>query len=202
MTSRDLRERIDTSFQTMQRDLFESGTVARIGVNAFAVWQAIKAHADYQTGVCWPSIRRLMALTGLASQSVQGALAILQGAHMLRVRRQGRRNYYIARERMDLRLGELLICTVVVDYVPASLRETLPKVKELMEGKGAGDPALLAQIEILPGEGFVWDGRSLKRELPMTDLAALEAAYEGSFTARIHEIQMRAAGRKSPVDKS
>jgi len=205
MTPKDPRERLDTSYLSMQRDLFTSGVVARIGVNAFAVWQAIKAHADYQTGVCWPSVRRLMALTGLASRSVQVAITALQEAHMLRVKRHGRRNFYIARERMDLRLGELLICTVVVDYIPASLRETLPRVKALMEGSGQSgeaDPAILAQIEILPGAGFVWDGRSLKRELPMPDLAALATSSEESFTARIQEIQTRAAGRKRPGDKS
>ena len=36
---RELHGQLDTSFQTMQRDLFASGMVAQIGVNAFAIWQ-------------------------------------------------------------------------------------------------------------------------------------------------------------------
>ena len=41
---------IDSSFTTEQRDLFASGIVAEIGVNAYAVWSAIKFYADYNTG--------------------------------------------------------------------------------------------------------------------------------------------------------
>ena len=38
---------VDSSFTTEQRDLFASGLVAEIGVNAYAVWQAIKFYADF-----------------------------------------------------------------------------------------------------------------------------------------------------------
>ena len=69
-----MQGRINTSFATYQADLFESGLVAQIGPNAFALWSAIKAHADYQTGLAYPSIRRLMELTGLASATVQKCL--------------------------------------------------------------------------------------------------------------------------------
>lgn len=41
---------IDASFTTAQRDMFESGLVAEIGANAFAVWMALKHHADFNTG--------------------------------------------------------------------------------------------------------------------------------------------------------
>lgn len=45
---------IDTTYHTQQRDMFVSGLAAEIGVNAFAVWHAIKSHADFQTGIAWP----------------------------------------------------------------------------------------------------------------------------------------------------
>ena len=38
----DLRGDLDTTYQTQQRDMFTSGLAASIGVNAFAVWHAIK----------------------------------------------------------------------------------------------------------------------------------------------------------------
>jgi DNA-binding transcriptional ArsR family regulator len=72
-----------------------------------------------------------MELTGLANATVQKALAVLEDARLLRIEKRGQRNYYVARERMDLRLGEILICTVVVDYAPARLREVLPRIKGL-----------------------------------------------------------------------
>ena len=49
-TPPSIRGDIDTTYHTQQRDMFASGLAAEIGVNAFAVWHAIKSHADFQTG--------------------------------------------------------------------------------------------------------------------------------------------------------
>mgnify|MGYP003376437864 CR=1 FL=1 len=147
--------RINTTFGTYQADLFESGLVAQIGPNSFAVWAAIKAHADFQSGVSWPSIRRLMELTGLASATVQKCLATLEAAHLLRSEVKGRRRYYVARERLDVSIGPQVLCTIVVDYVPASMRDTIKRVKEALAG--TDDPEVFAVVEILPGPGFLWD---------------------------------------------
>ena len=125
-----LKGEIDTTYQTQQRDMFTSGLAASIGVNAFAVWHAIKSHANYETGKCWPGIRRLMELTGIASASVQGAIKSLEQAHLLRVSRLSKKNIYVARERMDVRVGKRIICTIAVDYIPNTMRERLAKLKE------------------------------------------------------------------------
>jgi len=37
-----MHNQIDTSFQTLQNDLFSSGMAAKIGMNAFGLWSAIK----------------------------------------------------------------------------------------------------------------------------------------------------------------
>jgi hypothetical protein len=108
-----LRGDLDITYQTQQRDMFASGLAASIGVNAFAVWHAIKSHADFQTGECWPGIRRLMELTGLSTDPTQAAIKKLKAFHLLRVNKRGRRNHYVARERMDVRIGKRVICTVV-----------------------------------------------------------------------------------------
>jgi hypothetical protein len=79
-----IQGRINTTFGTYQADLFESGLVAQIGVSAFAVWAAIKAHSDYQTGIAWPSIRRLMLLTGLAGSLSPVAVRDKKQAALLR----------------------------------------------------------------------------------------------------------------------
>ncbi len=93
--------RINTTFGTYQADLFESGLVAQICPNSFPVWAAIKAHADFQTGIAWPSVRRLMALTGLASATVQKCIGTLEDAHLLRSDVRNKRRYYVARERLE-----------------------------------------------------------------------------------------------------
>jgi DNA-binding transcriptional MocR family regulator len=154
-----MQGRIDTTFGTYQRDLFESGLVAEIGPNAFAVWCLIKSHSDFNTGTCYPSFRRLMERTGLASATVQKAVACLEAAHLLRSERKGQRRYYVARERLDVKLGDRALCSIVIDYVPNSLRERLGRIKAALE-TGESDPEAFARVEILPGKGFVWDPKA------------------------------------------
>ncbi len=155
-----LKGEIDTTYQTQQRDMFTSGLAASIGVNAFAVWHAIKSHANYETGKCWPGIRRLMELTGIASASVQGAIKSLEQAHLLRVTRLGKKNIYVARERMDVRVGKRVICTIVVDYVPNTMRERLALLKEAALQGDMDSDDVWADVDVIPGPGMVYDKRS------------------------------------------
>lgn len=166
-----MQGKINTSFATYQADLFESGLVAQIGPNAFAVWSAIKAHADYQTGVSWPSIRRLMELTGLASATVQKCLTTLEANRLLRSEVKNKRRFYLARERLDIHLGSRVICTVVVDYVPASMRSKLARVKDALTN-GEDDEEAFAACEIIPGPGFMWDehAKALRGTLAASEL--------------------------------
>ena len=151
---------VDTSFQTMQRDLFNSGMAAHIGMNAFGVWLAIKNHADYNTGECWPGMRRLAELTGLALGSVQKSVKTLVEAKLLRVEPKKRKgNTYVARERMDIRLGSRVLCTIVIDYVPRGLKQRLEEIESNIKN-GDNNPELWADVEIIPGQGFQWDEKA------------------------------------------
>lgn len=166
---------IDSSFTTEQRDLFASGLVAEIGVNAYAVWSAIKYFADYNTGVAWPGMRKLGEKLGLSAMSVKRAIDTLEATHMVRIvarstKRKGQS--YIARERMCVRLGKQVLCTIVLDYVPGTLRGKIHRLEQAL-ATGEDDPEAFAEVEIIPGEGFVWDdasrtlrGRVATREIP------------------------------------
>ena len=166
---------IDSSFTTEQRDLFASGIVAEIGVNAYAVWSAIKFYADYNTGHAWPGMRTIGEKLGVSKDTVNRAIEALKLAHMVRItdthtRRRGQT--YIARERMCVRLGSRVLCTIVFDYVPNSLRGTIQRIENALK-TGENDPDAFAEVEVIPGQGFAWDeatktlrGRVLARELP------------------------------------
>ena len=167
--------RIDSSFTTEQRDLFASGFVAEIGVNAYAIWSAIKFYADYNTGHAWPGMRTLGEKLGVSKDTVQRAIESLERAHLVRIvqghtKRRGQT--YVARERMCIRLGSRVLCTIVFDYVPNSLRGTIKRIETALQ-TGEDDPEAFAEVEVIPGEGFEWDegtkslrGRVLARELP------------------------------------
>jgi hypothetical protein len=158
---------INTTYQTQLRDMFASGLAAEIGPYAFGVWHAVKSHADFATGEAYPGVRRLMLVTGQASGTVQKALATLKAAHLLRIsRRVGQRIYYIARERLDLRIGGRAIGTIVVDYVPIAMRERLAKLKAATAGELEAQD-VWDDVQIIPSDGFVWDpeSRALKRKV-------------------------------------
>ena len=152
----ELRGDIDTTYHTAQRDMFSSGLAAEIGVHAFAVWHAIKAHADFQTGIAWPSIRRIVQLTGCADKTVQAAIKTLVASHLLRVSKRGQKNLYVARERMDVRVGERVICTVVIDFVPSEMREKLAKLKAAGKGDFQSQD-VWAQVDLIPAAGMKLD---------------------------------------------
>lgn len=164
---------IDSSFLTAQRDLFESGLVAEIGPNAFAVWMALKHHADFSTGRAFPGVRRLAELVGLNKDTVSKCIHALEDARLLRSTPKGRGKAYVARERLDVRIGNAVVCSVLVDYVPSRLREKLIGIEHALEsGQGLSGEAF-TDVEIIPGPGFEWDenSRSLKGKIPTRALA-------------------------------
>lgn len=194
---------IDTSFQTLQRDLFASGLAARIGMNAFGVWLAIKSHADFATGQAWPGMRRLASLTGLSLGSVSNCVKVLVDVRLLRVVHQvkgksRRGSTYVARERMDVRLGERVLCTIVLDYVPSTLRDKLRSIDQALKtGKGAAD--VLAECEIIPGDGFVWDAAagSLRAMIPAHDVPLPDLTEEQLKAPLVQRlIAMQKKGRR------
>jgi predicted transcriptional regulator len=139
--------------------MFASGIVAEIGVNAYAVWHGIKFYADFNTGEAFPGMRTLGAKIGLSKDSVNRAIEKLIEARMVRVvkghtKRRGQT--YIARERMSVTIGATNLCTIVIDYVPENLRGKIKRLGEALES-GKNDPEAFAEVEIIPGDGFVWD---------------------------------------------
>lgn len=198
-----MQGRIDTSFQTLQRDLFASGLAAQIGMNAFGVWLAIKSHADYNTGRAWPGMRRLGELTGLSVGMVHKSIQALLQAHLLRVEspaKGGRRGQtYIACERMDVRLGDRVLCTIVLDYVPATLRLTLNSIDQALR-TGEATSETFAQCRILPGEGFTWHAQSgsLVAQIPAAAVPPPELSEEQMklpIVQKVLALQQKAKGR-------
>lgn len=167
---------IDSSFTTEQRDLFASGMVAEIGVNAYAVWHAIKFYADFNTGEAFPGMRTIGQKLGLSPMTVQRAIEKLVDAKMLRVLKPAskrRGQTYIAREKMAIRIGNTVLCTIVVDYVPSSLRYKLNKIEQALT-TGENDNVAWAEVEIIPGNGFVWDdaSKTLKSKIKASEIPA------------------------------
>ena len=95
-------------------------------------------------------------MTGCADKTVQAAIKTLVAAHLLRVSKKGQRNIYVARERMDVRVGDRVICTVVIDFVPNEMREKLAKLKAAGKGIDAAQD-VWAQVDLIPAAGMKLD---------------------------------------------
>ncbi len=184
-----IRGEIDTTYHTQQRSMFASGLAAEIGVHAFAVWHAIKSHADFQTGVAWPGIRRLCELTGASDKTVQAAIKTLVAAHLLRVTKRGQKNLYVARERMDVRIGDRVICTIVVDFVPATMRDKLAKLKGAAAGEIEADENVWAHVELIPGSGLVLDAQkgTFKTVLKADEIPEIEKISPSQSSSSVAE---------------
>ena len=168
---------VDASFLYGQRDMFSSGLVAEIGPTAYAVWQAVKWHADYASGKSFPSVRRLAEMCGVNRETAGRCLHVLQEAKLLKWTERGRGRNYIARERMDVRIGNIVVCTVLLDYVPSQIRARADAVALAVTGNEPAEAmAELSsqefEVEIIPGKGFKWDpvSQSLKGKLPASAL--------------------------------
>ena len=73
---------------------------------------------------------------------------------------------------MCIRLGKRVLCTIVIDYVPGTLRGKINRLESALT-TGEDDPEAFAEVEIIPGEGFQWDettrtlrGQVAAREIP------------------------------------
>lgn len=199
--------RIDSTFGTFQRDMFESGLVSEIGANCFVIWIAIKTHADFNTGNAWPSIRRIAEITGLSNMTVQKALKELQAQHLLKIIKAGNQKQstrYIARERLDVRLGNRLLCRIVMDYVPSKIRATMHSIQETLKS-GERNPDAFSQVEIIPGDGFVWNDKTgtLQAQIAIRDIPtrAHDEINAESFAASALGLKMAGIKAKAKAIK-
>ena len=72
---------------------------------------------------------------------------------------------------MSVTVGSTTLCTIIIDYVPERLRGQIKRIGESFK-TGEDDPEAFAQVEIIPGEGFVWDetSRTLKGKISAAKL--------------------------------
>lgn len=207
-----LSGQFDATYHTVQRDMFTSGLAAQIGAAAFAVWNAIKFHADFDDGTAFPSIRKIAEATGLGNATVLRAIETLEAAHLLRKvaagwpsnparGTRGRSHRYIARERMDVRLGRRVLCTVVVDYIPTQIQKRLRALKKAMDTGEDLPDEVMASVEILPGEGFLWDpeAKVLRAGIPASEVphetadpaARLTGLVAEAMAGRLHGLPIK-----------
>jgi hypothetical protein len=101
----------------------------------------------------------------------------------------------MACERMDVRLGNRILCTVVLDYVPATLRKSINSIDQALK-TGESGAETFAECRILPGPGLAFDAGSGSfvgvipaSDIPLPDLT--EEQLKEPLVQRVLAIQQR-----------
>ncbi|MEI7609268.1 MAG: helix-turn-helix domain-containing protein [Rhodospirillaceae bacterium] len=111
-----------TWFHVLQ-EMINGGACAALGPHAVTVYLVIKCHANFHSGIAFPSTAVIAEKAGVCRRKVIQSLRKLQDAGFLTIERRGRRNYYRLKERIEI-VGSDGASTALatLDYRPALLQ--------------------------------------------------------------------------------
>lgn len=92
----------DLAWFHIVRGLVMRGAIAEMGANAWAVYCIIKGHSNMETGVAFPSVKRIAELAGFSDDTASRALNVLIQKGLIDVTKQGRSNAYRIKEHIPL----------------------------------------------------------------------------------------------------
>lgn len=95
--------RAPTQWFHVFKAMIDQGDVARIGPFAFTVYAVIKAHANYETGIAFPSIELISEKSGISCAQIKRELKVLEVAGYLKKSKRGRSNCYTLQEKIQVK---------------------------------------------------------------------------------------------------
>ena len=123
----------DTSWFHVWTQLIKSGEIVRMGHSAFCVLMVIRSYVNFQTGVSFPSIETIAALTGLRERQVFRQLRVLENMGYVTKRKDGRRNIYTLVDRIAFAGKEGRPQAVAsFDYIPTLVSQIREELKSFM----------------------------------------------------------------------
>lgn len=156
---------IDTSFFTLFRQMFKQGTVAKIGVYAWAVYTCIKSHADFNDGISIPTRKQLAEETGLSERQVQRALKILEEEGLLTKSKEWKRNIYRIKEKL---VDQQTVVTW--DHLPAALKKARQELQNFLLTGNAKDAKIIhvehLTINIVQGDQNIFNAHTQLEKIP------------------------------------
>jgi hypothetical protein len=124
----------ETTFFHVFRSMFGTGDVKKMGVNAYAIYGALKYHADFKTGEAYPGIPVLMGLTGVGRKGTMDALEVLVAMGYCTKTRRGRAgNEYLLREKIAIEDAEgAIVAQGSFDYMPLGIKRAVHDLKHVL----------------------------------------------------------------------
>ena len=127
----------ETAWFHLFRAMIVGGGVREMGPVPFTVYCVIKSHVDFATGQAFPSVPRIQELTGCSKSTVLRSLKTLEDLGYLTKQKQGRKNIYTLREKIDFVDDQGRPSAVATwDYIPRSVQMAQAELKNFMlDGK-------------------------------------------------------------------
>ena len=94
--------KVNSLWVHLLRGMIKDKVIAKIGLSAFAVYVAIKAHVDLETGNAWPSVELLAEQVGVTERTVFNSIKKLVEEGLLKVEKKGRSNHYSIVETINI----------------------------------------------------------------------------------------------------
>jgi DNA-binding transcriptional ArsR family regulator len=114
----------NTQWVHVFKAMFESGDVARMSPEAFTVYCCIKSFVSWQEGISAPPVEIIAEKTGLSERHILRCLKVLEEMQYLTKRKEGRRNIYTLREKVQFIDKDGRPAAVATfDYLPALVKK-------------------------------------------------------------------------------
>lgn len=138
-----------TTWHHTMKALFDSGDAAKMGAPSFLIYSIIKAHVNYTSGEAFPGIELIGKQAGMSRHTVMRCLDTLEELGYLRVEKQGRKNTYYLREKVDVYQDGDKTAVASWDYVPGLMQAANKELKQfLLTGQHNGSIVFVEHLNL------------------------------------------------------
>lgn len=140
----------ETTWFHVFRAMIESGDAAAMGPHTFALYIVIKSYTNFTTGHAFPQLELLAEKSGISIRQVKKSIQTLVERGYITKEKQGRRNVYRLREKIDITdHGGRPAAVATWDYLPSTVEAARAELRNfLLEGRN-GEPLQYVHIEHL-----------------------------------------------------
>lgn len=145
----------ETTWFHVFRAIIESGDAARMGPHTFALYIVIKSYTNFATGDAFPKLEVLAEKSGMSIRQVKKSVNELVERGYITKEKQGRRNSYRLREKINIRDETGRPAAVATwDYLPATVEAARAELRNfLLQGRD-NEPLQYIHIERLTIENL------------------------------------------------
>lgn len=140
----------ETTWFHVFRAMIESGDAAKMGPHSLALYIIIKSYTNFSTGHAFPRLELLAEKSGMSLAMVKRCIRKLEEFGYVIKEKQGRRNLYRLREKIDIKDEFGRPAAVATwDYLPSTIQAAQAELKDFLLKGRDGETLQYVYIERL-----------------------------------------------------